>query len=222
MSFKEAQEIRADFDRIARLSAEDEDALGPNQRYLLRHAPAAMAEALEVGCGTGAFTRHLARRAGRVMAIDLSPVMVEVARRRSPAFSNIEYVVADATASDLPTMRFDCVASIDVLHHMPLRAMLLKMIGALRPGGVLLIGDLLDSRGLASLPRRTLARVVGRLVRRRPVSQDLVQAWADHGRGEARPHLSEIKALAAELTRGARVTDHLLWGCYSIVWKKPR
>ena len=144
--------------------------------------------------------------------------MVEVARRRSPAFSNIEYVVADATASDLPTMRFDCVASIDVLHHMPLRAMLVKMIGALRPGGVLLVGDLLDSRGLASLPRRTLARVVGRLVRCRPVSQ----AWADHGRGEARPHLSEIKALAAELTRGARVTDHLLWGCYSIVWKKPQ
>jgi hypothetical protein len=49
-----------------------------------------------------------------------------------------------------------------------------------------------------------------------------LQAWADHGRGEARPHLSEIKALAAELTRGARVTDHLLWGCYSIAWKKPR
>jgi len=181
-----------------------------------------MAEALEVGCGTGAFTRHLARRARRVLAIDLSPVMIDVARRHSLAFSNIEYVVADATAADLPAGRFDCVASIDVLHHTPVRATLAKLIGALRPGGVLLIRDLLDSRGLAGLPGHVLARVVDRLTRRRPVSPDLVQAWADHARGEARPSLCEIRALAAELMPGARVTAHRLRGCYSIVWAKPR
>jgi len=47
-----------------------------------------------------------------VLAIDLSPEMVDVARRRSRDLSNIEYVVADATAVDLPRASFDCVASL--------------------------------------------------------------------------------------------------------------
>jgi ubiquinone/menaquinone biosynthesis C-methylase UbiE len=218
---KPAPDIRADFDRIARLSPEDDGETDPYLRHLLRHAPDTMTEALEVGCGTGAFTRQLARRAERVVAVDLSPAMIEVAQQRSASFSNIEYLVADATTMPLPAEAFHCIASIATLHHMPLRPMLARLIAALRPGGLLLVMDLSDTSGPLNLPRNALAWFVSRHARRGRGSPELAHAYADHGRGETYARIAEIRAIAAELMPGAAVADHLLWR-YSIVWRKPR
>ena len=212
--------VRADFDRIARLSRDAPEALGPYERWLLDQAPARMGDALEVGCGTGEFTRELARRARRVVAMDLAPGMIEVARERSLRVPNIEYVVADATAADLPEAGFDCLASVATLHHMPLQLMLGRLKRTLRPGGVLLVLDLDDSTGWRNLPRNALAWVTRRGSRRPPPSRELARAWADHGRAETYPRFADVRSLAADLLPGARVTRHLQWR-YSIVWTKP-
>jgi ubiquinone/menaquinone biosynthesis C-methylase UbiE len=61
--------IRADFDRLALFS---EEGWNHNQHYhsvLLRQVPVPCHQALEVGCGTGAFARLLAERAERVLAV---------------------------------------------------------------------------------------------------------------------------------------------------------
>jgi len=66
--------VREDFDRLADLP--ESSGWGHNAHYypfLLKHLPPRPDEALEVGCGTGAFARVLAERCGRVVAIDLSP-----------------------------------------------------------------------------------------------------------------------------------------------------
>ena len=66
--------IQTDFDRIALLSADD--GWTQNNHYhnfLLRHVPAKCESALEIGCGTGAFSRRLAQHAQKVLALDLSP-----------------------------------------------------------------------------------------------------------------------------------------------------
>lgn len=212
--------IRADFDRIARLSRGEPDVLDRYEQWLLDQAPAEIGAALDLGCGTGEFTRALARRARRVVGMDLAPGMIEVARERSVRVPNIEYVVADATTAHLPEGSFDCVASVATLHHMPLRAMLCRLRKTLRPGGVLLILDLDDSTGWRNLPRNALAWWARRWVRRQPPSKELALAWADHGRAERYPRFAEIRALAAELLPGARVIRHLEWR-YSIVWTKP-
>lgn len=216
---KPAHQIQAEFDRIARLSSPDSDALGRYEEHLLRHAPAVMSAALEIGCGTGAFARRLAERAKHVTAIDVSPGMIEAARLRSARFSNIDYVLADATAVDFPAERFDCVAAIATLHHVPLRPMLDQMIDALAPRGVLLVLDLVDAEGIRHLPRNALAWIVARMTRERPTSE-LAQAWEEHGRGEKYVRFAEIEALAAERMPGAKLRHHLLWR-YSIVWTKP-
>jgi ubiquinone/menaquinone biosynthesis C-methylase UbiE len=68
--------------------------------------------------------------------------MVEVARTRSKEHRNIEYFVADAASWEFPLERFDCVASITTLHHLPLGPMLAKLRDVLKPGGTLLLLDL--------------------------------------------------------------------------------
>lgn len=67
---------------------------------------------LEVGAGTGRATRFLARTAGRVVASDLSPEMIAVARRRLAAQPHVSFLVADLRTLHLAE-RFDLVVAVD-------------------------------------------------------------------------------------------------------------
>ena len=83
--------IEADFDRLALL---DEEGWTANNQYhgsLLRQVPNGCENALEIGCGTGAFARVLAQRCRRVVALDLSAEMIRVARTRSREFENLDF-----------------------------------------------------------------------------------------------------------------------------------
>src|SRR5215210_6174981 len=139
---EEMSTVRADFDRIALLSSEDWGHGSHYHEFLARHIPEPCREALEIGCGTGAFSRLLAKSSERVLALDLSPNMIRVARERSAQFPNIEFQVADVLALELPAEKFDCIATIATLHHLPLAEVLPKLKSALKTGGVLLILDL--------------------------------------------------------------------------------
>lgn len=66
---------------------------------------------LDVGCGTGALTREVARRAGtpeRVTGLDLDGEMLAVARRLTPA---VTWVRGSALDLPFPSGRFDAVVS---------------------------------------------------------------------------------------------------------------
>src|SRR5439155_20759177 len=71
--------IQADFDRLALLDAEGWTHNNHYHNFLLPHIRHDCQNALEVGCGTGAFARLLAARARHVVALDLSPEMIRVA-----------------------------------------------------------------------------------------------------------------------------------------------
>ncbi len=126
--------IQADFDRIAPLSGPGWDHSSHYHAFLLRALPAYCPQALEMGCGTGSFARLLAERAGRVLALDLSPRMIQVARASSRDYPNIDFQVADVLAWDFPAGRFDAIATITTLHHLPLETTLSKMKGGLKVG----------------------------------------------------------------------------------------
>ena len=217
--------VREDFDRIALLRGEGWDHSSHYHDYLLRRVPVPCREALEIGCGTGAFSRLLAQGSERVLALDLSPNMVRVAREQSAHFTNIDFRVADVSASGLPAGGFDCVATIATLHHLPLEETLLKMKGALRVGGVLLILDLFQTRGLFDAAAGALLAAplsAGlRLVRHGRVRapRAVRRAWAEHGRHDSYPTLARVREVCAELLPGAEVRRHLLWR-YSVVWKR--
>jgi len=67
---------------------------------------------LELGAGSGRATAFLARSAGFVVALDLSPEMIAVARRRLAGAANVVLAVADMRETELRT-RFDLVAAVD-------------------------------------------------------------------------------------------------------------
>ena len=224
--------VQADFDRLALLDAEGWTQNNHYHNFLLRHVPKGCANALEVGCGTGAFARRLAERARHVTALDLSPEMIRVARSRSAEFANIEFHVADAVAWELPAAHFDCIANIATLHHLPLREMLLKLKAALKPGGVLMVLDLfepernlLTAAGLVDNSLNLVAMGVSvslRLIHngRLKPPREVRAAWAAHEQHDTYPTMSEIRTLCAEVLPGAEIRKHLLWR-YSIVWQKP-
>jgi magnesium-protoporphyrin O-methyltransferase len=73
---------------------------------------------LDAGCGTGAMALELARRGADVVAVDLSPTLVQVARQRWPAESLagcVEFRAGDMLDPGLG--RFDHVVSMDSLIH---------------------------------------------------------------------------------------------------------
>lgn len=67
---------------------------------------------VEIGAGTGVLTRALARRAGRVLAIELDPRLAAKARGRLAAHDNVEVVTADALRLPLPRRPFRVVANL--------------------------------------------------------------------------------------------------------------
>jgi 2-polyprenyl-3-methyl-5-hydroxy-6-metoxy-1,4-benzoquinol methylase len=112
--------IREDFDRIARVSREAWNQNNPYHPFLLRQLPSRFREALDIGCGKGAFFRLLANRSDRVTAVDLSPEMIRPARQRSAQLTNIDFQTADILEWPWPLEKFDGIASIAALHHPPL------------------------------------------------------------------------------------------------------
>jgi ubiquinone/menaquinone biosynthesis C-methylase UbiE len=223
--------IQTDFDRIALVSIDGGTQNDHYHNFLLRHLPSNCQDALEIGCGAGALARLLAQRSRQVLALDLSPEMIRIARERSAKFPNIDFQLADVRERTLPDESFDCIATIATLHHLPFREILLKMKAALKPGGVLLVLDLfepernlLKPEGMLDTFLNVIAMGVsvslrlihqGRLLPRREVRD----AWVAHERHDIYPTMSQVRELCAEILPGSRVRKHLLWR-YSILWEK--
>jgi magnesium-protoporphyrin O-methyltransferase len=72
---------------------------------------------LDAGCGTGAFAVEAARRGADVVAVDIAPTLLGIARERLPAdlAPRIRFVVGDMLDQGLG--RFDAVVAMDSLIH---------------------------------------------------------------------------------------------------------
>jgi magnesium-protoporphyrin O-methyltransferase len=73
---------------------------------------------LDAGCGTGAFAIEAARRGADVVAVDISPTLIELARERAPrdlGAGRVEFIVGDLADPDFG--RFDHVVAMDSLIH---------------------------------------------------------------------------------------------------------
>jgi SAM-dependent methyltransferase len=95
---------------------------------------------LDVGTGLGEPALTIAGHVGpggRVLGIDPSDEMVRLARTRASGVSNVEFIDADIASFDTDE-RFDAIVSRWCLMLLPDRvAVLRKLFGLLRPGGVL-------------------------------------------------------------------------------------
>jgi len=222
---KPMSEVAAEFDAIAAaLEAEPRcEELSPAERALLRHVPARARLALDVGCGDGVLTRALARRGMRVLGIDASPGMIAVARERTAADLDVEYRVADLMAEPLADQAFDVVAAVALVHHLPLEQVVPRLAAAVAPGGVLLIQDVTQRRGLRHLPVNVLAggwRLLRRVLARSASSPQLAALYGAHGKDEVYLSPEAVAPAYAALLPGASVHLHLEWR-YTVAWRRP-
>lgn len=218
------QQVLEDFNRIASLTAHDAESQVLYSNYLLRHIPDGCNRVLEVGCGFGAFTRLLANRAGHITAVDLSPQMIAVARERSAGYANLEFVVGDFLELALPPATYDCVITIATLHHLPVGETLKKMKALLRPGGVLLLHDLLTDKTFIDQVLNTVKVPINRTLNfwrtgRLWMPREVRRAWAEHGRHETYLKAKDVRMMRDEHLPGGRVHNHFLWR-YTLVWRK--
>ena len=101
-------------------------------------------EVADVGTGTGFVAAGIAPRVERVVGIDNSPAMLEVARKnlRALGASNVDLVVGEASLLPLEDGAVDAAFANMVLHHAEdPEAMLREMARIVRPGGTVAITD---------------------------------------------------------------------------------
>lgn len=105
-----------------------------------KHANGQPISVLEIGCGTGLFTKLLAERFphARITATDAFVPMLDVAKERLAGFPNITVAQYDAQTAGTFTQCFDVVCGVDLIHHLndPI-AGLRYWRGLMAPGGAL-------------------------------------------------------------------------------------
>ena len=164
------------------------------------------ARLLDAGCGTGALAVEAATRGAEVLAIDLSPTMVELARQRMPAEigeGRIEFRTGDML--DPSTGRFDFVVAMDSLIHYeaPDIVDVLSEIAARTSAGVLFTFA-------PRTPALALMHSVGRLFPKgdrapaiEPVAADALQAGI-----ESEPRLATWRCARARRIASGFYTSH--------------
>ena len=105
-----------------------------------------LGKAVEFGCGTGFFTETLARKADSLVATDLSPRMLELARARVRA-PHVTFQAEDCQATTFPPDAFDTAFVGLVIHFTEPTRTLGEMRRILKPGGTLITVNL-DPRAL--------------------------------------------------------------------------
>ena len=91
---------------------------------------------LEIGCGTGYFTRELTRRGADIVAIDVSPDLLEIAKAKYSA-PNVRYEIQNAYALTYADAMFDSVVGSSILHHLEIEEALREIYRVLKPGGTI-------------------------------------------------------------------------------------
>jgi ubiquinone/menaquinone biosynthesis C-methylase UbiE len=139
------QTIRQSYDRVAdeyarRIFSE----LGnkPLDRELLSRFAAELngrGEICDMGCGPGHIARYLRDQGADVFGLDLSPGMLDEARRLNP---DISFRQGNMLALDLPDASIAGITAFYAIVHLPREALpqvFREMARVLKPGGLLLL-----------------------------------------------------------------------------------
>ncbi len=103
--------------------------------------------ALDLGCGLGLLTEHLAHRVDEILGIDISNVALRCAAGRMRGFSNVRFQQGDILSLD-PELdgTFDLIVVADTIYYLPspirdetLKTLAARLARLLMPGGIILL-----------------------------------------------------------------------------------
>ena len=135
---------------VARLESRAQDPVFTRlfEKYVKHLALPPSAQVLEVGCGSGAMLRFLARRgdfSGRLVGVDQCPSFIQAAHRFANAEGIeglVDFRVEDAHRMELPTASFDAAIAHTLISHVTEPgAVIREMARVVRPGGTVVIFD---------------------------------------------------------------------------------
>lgn len=143
---KDPSQVSAMFDRVAARYDRTNTVLSVGNAPLWRVAttravaPKAGERILDVAAGTGTSSASLAKSGASVVAVDFSPGMIEVGRRRQAGVPNLVFVEADATKLPFGDDEFDAVTISFGLRNVnePKQA-LAEFFRVTKPGGRLVV-----------------------------------------------------------------------------------
>jgi SAM-dependent methyltransferase len=115
---------------------------------------------VDLGCGPGDLALELAHRLrdARIVGVDVSPSMMQLASRHATIDGRLRFVVGDAEALPFADESVDLVVSTLSLHHWTRPGAVFDEISrVLRPGGLALVYDV----GLLTMSDGDLAKLAG-------------------------------------------------------------
>lgn len=190
-------------------------------RKLIDDLPA-MEEAsvLDVACGLGETTRFLSERFGaeRVTGINISDVQLETCRERLP---QCRFLHMDAAAMEFPAASFDYVVCVEAAFHFSTRREFLREAArVLKPGGRLVLSDILVRRWAATLnPRIPSANFVDGLEAYRDVYGEAGFASVeiqDVTRESWSSYLTHVVEYRRQKRAEGKIRLGSYWGSYAI------
>jgi SAM-dependent methyltransferase len=137
----------ADPDHVAHYDEKEDAGAGAEVAALQALLPARSSVVVDLGAGTGQFALLAAERWENVTAVDPSPTMLDLLRRKAHAArSSLRIEEAGYLTYERPPASVDLVYSRYALHHLPdfWKAIALARIRRmLRPGGILRLWDVI-------------------------------------------------------------------------------
>ena len=117
---------------------------------------------VDLGCGSGRLALLLAKHGAHVVGVDVSAAMVQrmEAQARAEGISTVQGIVVPIEELALPAGSVDLVVTNYALHHLldsDKEKAVKAAFGWLRPGGQLVVADMMLGRGLTARDRHVIA-----------------------------------------------------------------
>jgi SAM-dependent methyltransferase len=91
---------------------------------------------LEIGCGSGMFTAMFAQTGAQLIAVDISPDLIALAKARKLPSDQVRFFEKRFEDCDVDGP-FDAIIGSSVLHHLEINAAVSRIRSLLKPGGVM-------------------------------------------------------------------------------------
>jgi ubiquinone/menaquinone biosynthesis C-methylase UbiE len=143
------------------------------QRVLAEAQPAPGMVAIDLGCGSGQLTLSLAGDVDKVVAVDVSQRMIDLllANAETAGLSNIDARATPIEHLEIAPGSVDVIVSNYALHHLhdaDKAAAVEHAARWLKPGGRLVVGDMMFGRGSEARDREIIASKVKMMLRKGP------------------------------------------------------